>query len=407
TPAAASSGPGPNLLSYFNGFPADPKTSGPWRGRDVVAFLRYPARCSALEPKEAASVPGITQGRFGPGVEDLIILPLVLTAVTAKTLLQATFSILIHVLDYAFPILLQLMRFPLITARIIGDGVAALLMRIVGYFPVSNTRREALRELVNRNWSWLRQRISYKAFEEAVHHAFEAGMGWVFTTCRTLTPRGALLVMAGAVLWLPVSLVAATAMHTVLIAKAASLPPGMQLWHPVASFIAKSKLLVLPVYPAAWPQAKKHPFAQAIFQIFHHFTSLRPIQKTRYRYRQMECAAAETANGLRRTASLLGLDNAFVTLLAGLNGSATSVGKASSAAVTSTIETFSRIPLIGPIIRQYAVLYDRAGQRRAERLSERVRSFFERGSIKFSAEYYETKKDEPTRAPDLGLGRDR
>ena len=32
-------------------------------------------------------------------------------------------------------------------------------------------------------------------------------------------------------------------------------PSWIQLLHPVATVIAKSKLLVLPAYPAAWPQA--------------------------------------------------------------------------------------------------------------------------------------------------------
>src|SRR5215470_13008630 len=39
----------------------------------------------------------------------------------------------------------------------------------------------------------------------ALHHAFEAGMAWVFRKCRRLTPSGALLVIAVALLWLPVS----------------------------------------------------------------------------------------------------------------------------------------------------------------------------------------------------------
>src|SRR3979411_966995 len=57
-------------------------------------------------------------------------------------------------------------------------------------------------------------------------------------------------------------------LHAVLIAEAASLPPWMQLLHPLATIIAKSKLLVLPAYPAAWPQAKKHPFVQASFRFY-------------------------------------------------------------------------------------------------------------------------------------------
>jgi hypothetical protein len=84
-------------------------------------------------------------------------------------------------------------------------------------------------------------------------------MAWVFRTCRTLTPRAAFLVLLGAILWLPISFVIATLMHAVLIAKALTLPAWMQLLHPVATVIAKSKLLVLPVYPAAWPQARLHP----------------------------------------------------------------------------------------------------------------------------------------------------
>ena len=45
-------------------------------------------------------------------------------------------------------------------------------------------------------------------------------MAWVFKTCRALTPRTALLVLIGAVLWLPISFGVATVMHAVLFAKA-------------------------------------------------------------------------------------------------------------------------------------------------------------------------------------------
>src|SRR6266481_2141321 len=66
--------------------------------------------------------------------------------------------------------------------------------------------------------------------------------------------------LAMQIVWLPISFGAATAMHAVLFAKLTSWPAWMQLLHPLATVIAKSKLLVLPVYPAAWPHAKKHPF---------------------------------------------------------------------------------------------------------------------------------------------------
>ena len=195
-----------------------------------------------MSNEHGGHTPGTAQSRFDAGVEDLIIFPLVAIALVVKQLLHAMLRILIHILDYAFPILLQLARFPLFTIRIVGDAIVALLKGIVRFLPMSGTKREAWRELVSRYWSWLRQKISYKAFEEAVHHAFEGGMAWVFRKCRTLTPRGALLVIVGAVLWLPISFGLATAMHAVLLAEAASLPAWMQLLHPLATVIAKTKL---------------------------------------------------------------------------------------------------------------------------------------------------------------------
>ena len=57
-------------------------------------------------------------------------------------------------------------------------------------------------------------------------------------------------------------------MHAVLFAKLISWPAWMQLLHPLATIIAKTKLLVLPVYPAAWPQAKKQPFIQVVFKSY-------------------------------------------------------------------------------------------------------------------------------------------
>ena len=169
-------------------------------------------------------------------LEDLIILPIALLALAVKILFKVTLSFLIRILDYAFPVLLQVMRFPLFTARIMGDGIMAVLRSAVGLLPVPSTKRDEWRELISRYWSWLRQKISYKAFETAVHHAFEHGKAWVFKRCRTLSPRSALLVIAGAVLWLPVSFGAATVMHAALIAKATSLPAWMQI--PLRSYIA-------------------------------------------------------------------------------------------------------------------------------------------------------------------------
>jgi hypothetical protein len=295
---------------------------------------------------------GTVPGRFGWGIEDALILPLVLAALAAWRLLTAAFWIAVHFLDCAFPVLLQVMRFPLFTGRVIGDAITALLRAMVGFLPMSGARRAEWRAVVSRSWAWLRQKISYTAFEQALHDAFERGMAWVFKTCRALTPGGALLVIAGGLLWLPVSFVASTALHAALIANAASLPAWTQLLHLLATIIAKSKLLVLPVYPAAWPQAKTHPLVQATFRAYYAFTRLHLVEKTEYRYRQMERAMPETAEATG-----------------------------------------------------YAAHYAAADEERPEKLSDKVKSFFERWSMKFSAEYYEKKeKDEARRqVTDAGM----
>ena len=337
-----------------------------------------------------------TQGRFGAGIDDAIILPLVLSALALARLCRALLTILIHILDYAFPVLLQVMRFPLFTLRIIGDGLAALTRGVIGYMPVSITRRAAWRDAVSRYWSWLRQRISYKAFEEAVHHLFERGMALVFRTCRTLTPRDALLVLFGAVLWLPVSFGVATAIHAVLIAKATTLPAWMQLGHGVATVIAKSKLLVLPVYPAAWPRAKQHPVMQAMFRSWRFLAGLHFTRKTGHRYRQARHAAEDAADAIGRTASRVGLRSPAIALLNDLNRAAAWIAGAVRAAASWSGERLSRVPLLGAIVSRYAAHYERAEQQPPGKLSEKVGGFFERWSLKFSAEYYEAKEREET-----------
>jgi hypothetical protein len=355
-----------------------------------------------LSNDDGGPAAGVTQRRFTAGPEDVIILPLVLLALAARKLLQAALSVLVRILDYAFPIFLQLMRFPLFTARIIGDGIAALLGGLVGYLPVSASKREAWRQLVSRHWSWLRRKISYKAFEEAVHHAFESGMAWVFRRCRDLTPTVALLVIAGAVLWLPVSFGVATAMHAVLIAQAASLPAWMQLLHPVATVIAKTKLLVLPVYPAAWPQAKRHPSVQAVSRFYRWFKSLYVIQKTGYRYWEAESALAEASDALRRAACHVGLCTLSKTLSGYISRAAGTIGEWVRVATVRAVEGLSTVPLVGAIVQRYAEHYEAKNRQRGERFSEKARGVFARWSIKFSAEYYEAKeKGEATKRQGL------
>jgi hypothetical protein len=284
-----------------------------------------------------------------PSLDDVIIIPLVFVALAANKILRFILSILMQLLDYAFPLAMQLVWFPLLAAKVLGDGIVAIINGALRFLPLSETKLRQWSETIRRSWSWLRRKISYRAFEHAVHIAFESGMGWVFRKCRHLTPNTALLVILGAVLWFPISFAVATAMHAVLFVKLTSWPAWMQLLHPLATVIAKTKLLVLPVYPAAWPQAKKHPFVQAVFKNYKAIKSLNLVKKIGFRYRQAEIAGTAAFDSLERTAGLTSavrwLRNAHVAKHLGL-----------------------------------------------EKPTHELRSFFSRWSIKFSAEYYEAKQ---------------
>jgi hypothetical protein len=331
------------------------------------------------------------------GLEDLIILPLAAAAVAARRLGRDLLRALVQLLDWAFPILLQIVRFPLFTIRIIGDGVAAALRGIARFLPVSGEAREAWRQRVSEGWARLRQTISYKAFEQALHHAFEKGMAWTFRTCKTLTPGGALLVILGAALWLPVSFTIATLLHGMLIAKAAVWPAWTQLLHPVATIIAKSKLLVLPAYPAAWPQAKQHALVQASFRLYEYLTARYLMRKIGLRYQQTERVTTDGTRVLRRSAIRIGLRQLYERLLDGLNNLAARISKAIRAIATGMMRGLAALPLIGPIIQRYQTHYEAAAEQESpQKLSERIKGVYERWSTKLSVEYYEARDAGPS-----------
>jgi hypothetical protein len=284
---------------------------------------------------------------FRGSPDDAIIVPLAIAALTVNKLVRFLVSVLIHVFDFAFPLAMQLVWLPLLAARFLGDAVIGFLRRVLRILPVGEARRRRWGEAMQRNWTWLRERVSYRAFEHAVHLVFENGMAWVFRKCRHLAPGTALLVIIGALLWLPISFGAATALHAILFAKVASWPAWTQLLHPLATVIAKSKLLVLPVYPAAWPRAKMHPFIQTIFTHCRAIKDLHLVRKFGFRYRQAEHAATAAVDACRQ---------------------------ASGARAATWFRSTGECRSI------------------AHKPSQKVRAFYERWSIKFSAEYYEAKE---------------
>jgi hypothetical protein len=288
------------------------------------------------------------ESRFRGALDDAIIIPLVLVALAANKILRFILSILMRLLDYAFPLAMQIVWLPLFAARVLGNVIVAAMSGALRLVPLSERSRRRWSISTRRNWSRLRRTISYQAFERAVHSAFESGMARVFRKCRHLTPSTALLVILGAVLWLPISFGAATAMHAVLLSKVTSWPAWTQLLHPLATVIAKSKLLVLPVYPAAWPQAKKHPLVQLAFKSYETLKRMYVIRKVGFRYRQAEIAGIAAVERLERT---VGVGSAVKWL-------------------------------------RNAHVAEHFG---VEKPTQKLQTFFSRWSIKFSSEYYEAK----------------
>lgn len=283
--------------------------------------------------------------------QDLVLVPGVALTLVARRLTRAVLHALVWVLDLAFPVLLQLARIPLAAARLLGDGLALLATGAISCFPVRGEARERWRAGMLARWRWIRARLSYRAFEAAVHVAFERGMAWVFRRCSRLSPSGAVLVIFAALLWIPISFGGATALHAFLLANAAVLPPWTQLLHPAATILAKSKLLVLPVYPAAWPQAKKHALVRGTFSAYAYLAGLRICRRTVHLYRRLAAAWAYLGAALSRMPPVRLGRNAAVTLDGALRR-----------------------------------------QRGANAFSGKVRASYARWSIKFTPQYYEIRE---------------
>ena len=120
------------------------------------------------------------ESRFRGALDDVIIIPLVFVTLAANKILRFILAILMRLLDYAFPLAMQIIWLPLFTAKVVGNVIVTVINGALRFFPLSETKRRQWSISIRRNWSWLRRKISYRAFEQAVHIAFESGMAWVF-----------------------------------------------------------------------------------------------------------------------------------------------------------------------------------------------------------------------------------
>ena len=116
------------------------------------------------------------ESRFRGNLDDVIIVPFVVVALAANKMLRFILSILMRLLDYAFPVAMEIVWLPLIAASVIGNVTVTAMSGALRLIPLSETSRRRWSRSIRRNWSRLRRKISYQTFERAVHSAFENGM---------------------------------------------------------------------------------------------------------------------------------------------------------------------------------------------------------------------------------------
>ena len=129
------------------------------------------------------------ESRFRGAFDDVVIIPLVLITLAANKIVRFILSILIRLLDYAFPLAMQIVWLPLFAAKVLGNVITTVISDALRFLPLSDTKRRQWRRSIRRNWSWLRRKMNYRAFEQAVHDAFESRMAWVFREISRRTPH--------------------------------------------------------------------------------------------------------------------------------------------------------------------------------------------------------------------------
>jgi hypothetical protein len=357
-----------------------------------LAGTQRPIHGSTVDLADALRSPSVGARGIRPGVLDIVVVPVAASAFVIKTMLRSVLRLIVNVLDWTFPIVMQGARVPLFLLRIIGDVVAAALSALMWLLPLSATRRRELQARIAREWAKLRKNVSYRAFEEALHHAFERGMTWVFRTCRNLSPRSALLVICAAAAWFPITFGTSTVMHAFLLANATTLPAWVQIFHFPVALMAKSKILVLPVYPAAWPQAKRHWLVLRVRELLRRFKRLAVIQRLAHRYRQTEFGADRLGALVADAVVSTGLYRASATTLRYRRDAATWCAGRFRKVSLRVIVQASRLWLIGPHFRGLVTRFSKTAPTRTTKPSEKIRLVYARWAVKFTPSYYEAKE---------------
>ena len=137
--------------------------------KSVPEATRWPLPCATLSRYDPLSSarnrcavshyhnPAWTEeSRFRGALDDVIIIPLVFVALVANKILRFILSILMRLLDYAFPLAMQIVWLPLFAARVLGNVIVTVINGALRFLPLSETKRRQWSISIRRNWSWLR-----------------------------------------------------------------------------------------------------------------------------------------------------------------------------------------------------------------------------------------------------------
>ena len=67
------------------------------------------------------------ESRFGGGLDEVIIIPLVLVTLAVNKILRFILWMLMRLLDYAFPLAMQVVWLPLFAARVLGNVIVTVV----------------------------------------------------------------------------------------------------------------------------------------------------------------------------------------------------------------------------------------------------------------------------------------
>src|SRR5262245_35618264 len=85
------------------------------------------------------------ESRFRGALDDVFIIPLVFITLAANKILRFIVSILMRMLDYAFPLAMQIVWLPLFAAKILVDVIVTLISAALRFLPLSETKRRLWR----------------------------------------------------------------------------------------------------------------------------------------------------------------------------------------------------------------------------------------------------------------------